>query len=372
MKEYDIPLESLIAKSILRNGDTGKVSLNLENGEIRMLTLVEGLSKKHQNYAYIPERFKLPFRIDITLKANSPAFKLSIGKGHIMFAGSLNRGGFGMRRADILTGREESTKYDYDNALPIGEYVKLSVVYGNEMTWVEINGRHCYHTGKAPYMAILKSGGVPEEFKNGFGFAIACGENVELLIKSLRFTEYGDGGFYVPEEIAKMPELSAFEWYLKSLPHEIRGEVLKTDEYLMNYMKLNLKFKKSVDKDGKLTYDSPCGLRYSMNRFGIGETHTLSWNRFGDVLNKLAETSPEFADRMFANIDESVSGRGGEKCRQCTVISCANMKATEYDGETRRSCGGSMHFKWLSDDFADVRRIVAAAGGIAETADKSR
>jgi hypothetical protein len=341
----------------------------MEKGELHMITLVEGLSKKHQNYAYIPDKFKLPFRIDITLKTNSPEFKFRFGKGHIMFTGSLNRSGCGIRRADILTGTEETTKYDYDNVLPINEYVDLSVIYGNKTMWVEMDGQYCYYTGKTPYIDLLQNNNIPEEFKNGLDFAIVCGGNVELMIKSLTFTEYENGESYIPEEIANIPELSAFDWYIKSLPYEVRDEAIKTDEYLMNDMKAVLKFKKSIDKDGKLTYESPCGFRYSMNRYAVGETHVMSWHKFGDVLNKLAETSPpfandKFANRMFANINEHISGRGGEKCKQCSSITCANMKTTEYNGEKRKSCGGSMQFKWRPSEFEDVRKVIAAVSEI--------
>ena len=364
MKIHNIPLESLIAKSILRNGDTGKVLLKMENDELHMITLVEGLSKKHQNYAYIPDKFKLPFRIDIRLKANSPEFKFRFGKGHIMFAGSLNRSGTGIRRADILTGAEETTKYDYDNVLPINEYVDLSVIYGSKMMWVELNGKYCYHTGKAPYIDLLQNDNIPDEFKNGLDFAIVCGGNVELMIKSLAFTEYENGDSYIPEEIADMPELSAFEWYLKSLPHEVRDEVIKTDEYLMKDMKAVLKFKKSIDKDGKLTYESPCGFRYIMKRYNIGESHLMFWNNerisnFEIVLNKLAESSPEFADRMFANIND---GPGG--CKQCSTIDCYNKKTVNYNGGIKRTCSGAIPFKWLPSEFEDVRKVVAAVSEI--------
>lgn len=179
-----------------------------------------------------------------------------------MFTGSFNRGGFGIRRIDILTGKEEQTKYDYDNVLPIHEYVGLSVIYGSKMMWVEFNGEHCYCTGKASYLGLLESNAVPEEFKDGLDFEITCAEEVELTIKSLMITEYEKDELHTPKEIANMPELSAFEWYLKSLPHELRDEAFKTDEYLMKDIKASLKFKKAIDKDGKLTYQSPCGLHF--------------------------------------------------------------------------------------------------------------
>jgi hypothetical protein len=367
MKTHNIPLESLIPKSLCRNGDTDKVLLKIEkeNGELQMHTLVEGLSKKHQNYAYITDKLKLPFRIDITLKTNSPAFKFRIGKGHILFGGS-SYSRFGISHKDILSGTTDTVKYDCDNILPINEYVDLSVIYGNKKTWVEFNGQPCYYTGKAPYLKLLAENAVPDVFKDGLDFAIVCGGDVELRIKSLMFSEYEDREA-IPVEIENLPELSAFEWYLKSLPHEVRDEAVKTDEYLMKDMKTSLKFKKSIDGDGKLYYDSPCGLQYSMQRYGIGESHFMFWNKervsnLGTVLNKLAESSPEFADRLFAGISEHLGGRGG--CKQCASIDCWSMKSIEYNGEIKRACKGAISFKWLQSEFEDVRKVIAAVNDV--------
>lgn len=138
----------------------------------------------------------------------------------------------------------------------------------------------------------------------------------------------------------------------------------------MKSMKESLKFKKSIDKDGKLTYESPCGLRYSMNRYGIGESHAMSWDKLGKALEKLAEISPDFAEKMFLRLDEDISSRGGEKCNQCVFINCANMKYTEYNGKKRKSCGGYMHFKWLPSEFEDVRKIIAVVKDVIKTDDK--
>jgi len=48
----------------------------------------------------------------------------------------------------------------------------------------------------------------------------------------IEFSNIG-GRRYQPKEIANMPELSAFYWYLKSLPREVWDEVRKTDQFLM-------------------------------------------------------------------------------------------------------------------------------------------
>jgi len=255
--------------------------------------------------------------------------------------------------------------------LPIDEYFDLAVVYGRKATWIEFNGQCCYHTGKAPYLELLKNDAIPDEFANGFDFAIVCGGDVSLSIKSMTITEYENDEPAFHDEIAKLPELSAFDWYVKSLPCEVRNEVVKTDEFLMKDMKSTLKFKKSIDKDGKVTYTSPHHFFYTMQRHRIGESHYIGWNRywdteqnkpiwygnFGEILGKLAESSPAFANRMFDNIHRHRDGHG---CQQCAHISCANMATIEFDGNTKQACCGAMQFKWQPSDFEDVRKVVTA------------
>ncbi len=37
------------------------------------------------SYIYLPERYRLPLRIDMTLKIDAPGFYILLGKGHINF-----------------------------------------------------------------------------------------------------------------------------------------------------------------------------------------------------------------------------------------------------------------------------------------------
>lgn len=169
-------------------------------------------------------------------------------------------------------------------------------------------------------------------------------------------------------DVAKM---SKFDLIVNCLPIEIQEEVKKTDSYLMKDMKTVLNFKKSITKDGVVDYVSPCGFRYAIRRYDIGELHRMKWNRgtgnFGTILNKLAESSPEFANTIFANINENISERGGERCKQCVSTECTNKEIIEYNGEKKRVCGGSMHFKWLPSEFVDVRKITEAVKEVVKT-----
>lgn len=360
MKTHNIPLESFTAN--------GKISLSISSGELYLAS--KRIIDKNAGYASIPFIFKLPFRIDMTLKANSSDFRLKTGKGGVHFSAPINHSGGGIRRGDILTGKEESAKHDYDNDLPLDEYVNLSVVYGGKMTWVEINGKHCYSTAKAPYLS--------EKFTDGLNVGIGCGKNVEVIIKSFTVTEYENDEPDIPAEIANLPELSPFDWYIKSLPHEVRNEVTKTDEYLLKDMKNSLKFKRSIDKYGYVTYISPCGFQYKMYKFitdsnqenneqhdAFGK-HRTSWmksakpNHTVEILNKLAESSPEFADKMFS------------KLKLCGNAKCSANSMITYKGKSERTCGSSIVFEWLPSEFTDVRRVVAIASEVVKAVDESK
>ena len=140
----------------------------------------------------------------------------------------------------------------------------------------------------------------------------------------------------------------------------------------MKDMKAGLRFKKSVDKDCNLIYTSPCGFCYIMRRYVFGELHQMQWvknrdGKFEQVLNRLAETSPEFADRMFANIHRNIKGR---KCQQCDSISCGNMAIVKFNGKAKQACGGSMQFQWLPSAFEDVRKVAAAVNQVVKAADE--
>ena len=241
MIKHDIPLETF--------EPTGKVKARMENGELVLTTI------NMSNGTFIPFKPKLPFRVDVALKANSSIFTINIGKGFISFSEHINEcgGGIHFRRADIITGKRETLKSDYDNIFPLNEYVHLSIIYHSNITWVEINGKHCYSTRKALYIDLLVNNKLSAEFKDGFDLKIWSGQrNVELTLKSFTVTEYGSNELSIPSKIANMPELTPSEWRLKSLPHELRDRV-KTDEDLAKYMRGNIKLNKETDEHGDVS-----------------------------------------------------------------------------------------------------------------------
>jgi len=219
----------------------------------------------------------IPFRIDLTLKATSSNFKLHTGKGFIRFAGDIQESGGGILRTDVLTGKAENVKYEYGIDLPLGEFFDLSVVYGKSATWIEINEQKCYFNSNAPYIQMLSKGELPEEFANGLEIALSCGTKRTLVIKSFEVTKYYNDEPTLTEQEVELAMLSPFEWYLRGLPPELHNEVLLLDELCMQTLKKAMKFSRTVDKYGYLTYKAACGFQYEMRGFGTKRKHSVNW-----------------------------------------------------------------------------------------------
>lgn len=361
MKTHNIPLDQF--------KPTGQVTSKMENGELT-LTAING-----KNRVAVPGAYKLPLRVDMTVKANSSDITLLAGKGGISFSGHINTSGGGIRRVDILTGKKETVKFDYENEIPLDEYINLSVVYGSKFTWVRVNDKICYVNGKAPYLSM------PEQFDAGLDLAVRPGKNkVELIIRSFTVTEYENDEPNAPAEVANAPELSAFEWYVKSLPPHLRDDVIKMDKFLTT--ERALKFKKSVDPSGNLVYASSCGFQYKLRKFTLEpDGHELdrvmeysdmekhesgqmatSWAKnwakdsqhsadyTSRVLAKLAESSPEFADKMYSQL------------QYCNNVKCKRNSKVEYKGNAKQTCSSSIKFTWNTAEFDDIQKMVTAVG----------
>ena len=89
MIENKVPLESFAPH--------GKMTVSMENGELHMIGGAD-----RGAYIELPNKFNLPFRIDITAKMDSPALILQIGDGYI----NLNTGGMDNRRMMSIIGGE--------------------------------------------------------------------------------------------------------------------------------------------------------------------------------------------------------------------------------------------------------------------------
>jgi len=263
---HSIPLESLTPKK--------PVKAKIEDGAFHMPAEESKLGKS-RHHVNIPGKYKLPFRIDMTAKlkfirTNQTASQLNlyIGKGKVYFNGGHTSA------TDILTDAKGSTVGDakftsfvYYNGIPDNDYVDISIIFGSEMLWVTVDGQFCFASDKLPYIELLRENAVPEEFADGIGMAICGGTDTRLSIKSLTLTEYGnDEQPDIPFELSNLPNLSQFELYVQGLPPKAHDEMYKMDEYLLRNidMKRSLKFRRSIDKHGHLTYNSPVGILFGL------------------------------------------------------------------------------------------------------------
>jgi len=356
LKTHNISLESLTPRG-------NKTALSLINGELH-LTCPKPLDK-NCGRAVIPHMFNIPFRVNLTLKADATNFSILMGKGFVHFSHAPNESGNGMRRQDIFTGKEESTKHDFYANIPLNKYFNLSTVVGSEITWIEIDNLCCYSTRKAQYIGLMEDS-IPEELTGGLEVAIGVGKiadkkGTHLIIKSIEIIEYEDNELVIPTEIKDLSDLSPYEWYLKSLPDSMRNEADITNDFLLNEPEIKnvFKFKRATDKHGNTNYLSPCGLQYRLMKYETNGVHILNWvqkpNRTdytSEILNEIAETSPDFATKLFDSL------------LVCGKTTCGRNTVVDYNGQSKTTCASSIRFKWTQSEMDEVREYIATASNV--------
>lgn len=365
MKKHDISLDSFLTK--------GHVVTEIEDG-ILHVTTTQRLSARFDkenlplnHYVYLPDTYKLPLHIDLTVKIDSPGLYLLLGNGHLNFGTpwSDNR-----RIGDII---EPDTKPRFfHNHIPMDKYVDISVIYDFKAMQIIVDVEERFYSKKERYM---KSKLLNESNDTGFAFKLACTKRTNLIIKALSITEYDEAAEIVRTD-AELPrpltgnqavgadQKPEFESCISLLPKEIHDEIVKTDGFLRSLKPM--KFKRQIEKHGnKITYlASEYGFSYALYLSNDIMHHSLSWyiitnqkpefwhrkaDRMEEALKKLAETSPEHAERMFNNLAECIG------CCRCAV-----KTPYEFNGKKKLTCHGAMEFKMCVSDFEDVRAFIGA------------
>lgn len=318
------------------------------------------------SFIYLPDKYKFPLRIHMTVKIDAPGLYILLGKGHVNF-GTLWSDN---RRMDDIAAPARKTM-QYHNHINMNEFTDISLFYDLNEMQIMIDDEERYYSKKERYM---KSPIFSEMNEDGFELKIACDKLVNLCIKSLSITEYEDScgiihsGSELPAAITKNEviangEKPSFEKCISLLPEHIQSEIFKTDEYLKS-LKL-LKFKRQIEKNGnKITYlASDYGFSYilylsndifdhSLQWYIITNGKPETWHRKADMmvetLDRLANTSPDFAERMFYNLDDCVGC-----CNNC-------LGKTQYRFHEKHKtvCHGKLRFRMNADGFEDVRAFV--------------
>jgi hypothetical protein len=318
------------------------------------------------SYIYLPDKYKLPLRIDMTVKIDAPGLYLLFGKGHINL-GTLCSDN---RRIDDIVSPTGKTM-NYHNHIDMNEFTDISVSYNLKEMQIMINGEERYYSKKERYM---KSPAFSEMNQDGFELKIACDKLVNLCIKLLSITEYDDtcgiipSGVELPAAITKNDvvapgEKPIFEKCISLLTEQIHNEIVKMDEYLKSLK--TFKFKRQIEKNGnKITYvASDYGFSYAIYLSNDIFDHSLQWylitngksetwhrkaDRMEEVLNRLANTSPNFAERMFYSLED---------CVGCYKDCLAKTQYRLHE-KHKTVCHGKLKFRMNASGFEDVRAFI--------------
>ena len=364
MRKYDVDISSILIN--------GSVITEMKNGVLnvsttkRLSTKFEDKNMTLNSYVYTPDTYRLPLRIDLSIKVDSPGLFLCFGNGHINFGTPLSDN----RRIDDLIEPNCKPRF-FHNHIPMDEFVDISIIYDFATMQILVNGEERFYSEKEKYM---KSKLLKELNSKGFTLKMTCTKRTKLYIKSLSITEYDEtpeivhSNIDLPKpwtsnEAVVKGQKPTFESCISLLSGEIREEIMKTDSFLRTLRPM--KFKRQLEKYGnKITYvASEYGFSYAVFPSNDVMYHSLSWyiitsskpefwHRKADMmektLNKLAETSPEFAERMFSNLTECINCRSG----------CAVKTLYEFNDNKKLACHGIMEFKMCVSDFEDVRTFI--------------
>lgn len=118
------------------------------------------------SYIYLPDRYQLPLRIDLTVKIDAPGLYILFGKGHVNF-GTLWSDN---RRIDDIVAPARKT-LNYHNHIAIDQFTNISILYDLNEMQIIIDGEERYYSKKERYM---KSPLFKDMNSAGFEFKIAC------------------------------------------------------------------------------------------------------------------------------------------------------------------------------------------------------
>lgn len=367
MQRYDINLNELKTH--------GKIESNLSEGILNILTtqsitpvsfnLYGDSFKRH--YLSLPENYHLPFCIDMTIKLDYPSFLLFIGNGHISFASPWQDN----RRIEDLAFPSGKPK-SYDNSLPLGEWVDISVIYNFDEMQIIINGEERYYSRKLTYMSKKNRQELEIMNIDGFMVGIAVSKLSKLEIKSMAVTEYDLAApiiHNILEESNIQPVSQeenpkpTFENIIACLPQVYQEEVIITDSFLKSLSPM--KFKRTVDKNGgKISWvASDYGISYHIEptsgqlsqRFGwyiIHNNTPETWHRKSDhmeeTLNYISKSDLKLAERIFYALND---------CVACYGARCLAKTMYEFNGKKRLACHGMVMLRMSHEDFYDVREF---------------
>jgi hypothetical protein len=319
-----------------------------------------------KHYAALPGKYRVPFRVDLTVKLDFPMLIMQVGSGYVKFASPMKDN----RKAEDLAfpGGKPNAKehYAFDNHFPYGEWTDISVIYGADEMQVMIGGEERYYSRKMPYMSKRNRTKLAELNAEGFAIGLAVQKRSVLSVKSITVTEYEDHAPISHSETeiksnSPIADKPTFESVLSDLPPEHQAEIRETDELLRSLMPL--KFKRSVDKNGgKITWvSSGAGVSFSIRASGAESSQDFrfyivtsgkpeTWHRVADhmeeALMEIAQSDAALAERIFYALND---------CVGCYGPGCLAPTLYQFNGNKRLAYHGQVVLHMSREDSADAR-----------------
>jgi hypothetical protein len=325
------------------------------------------LCKNIRNY-YVeaPNRYHLPLQIDMTVRIDSPALYIILGKGEIAF---------GNRTSHIedICGPHKDKNIHFNSHITMNEFVRIKICFNLKEMQILVNGEERYYSTSEKYMRAKNFASMNQE---GFSLKIACDNRVDSQIKQIIITE-GIAEInreqVLDNEPFKFYALTGkptFESCIAELPDTLRSAVIDIDAWIRTLRPI--KFKRQIDKNGeKITYiASDEGFSYQVYISGGVLQHKLwwylltqgkpeTWHRKADnmenTLNYLAQTDSFFAQRMFNNL---------YKCSGGYTSGCLGRTPYTFNDKKIISCHGKLNFNMNLSEFDDVKRFIGAVNDI--------
>ena len=323
---------------------------------------------KIKHFISLPGEYRLPLRVDMNIKIDSPAFILLLGGGHISFSTPRQDN----RKIDDIafpSNKPNLDKYSFINSLPYGEYTGISVSCNYDEMQILINGEERFYTARMPYMNKKNKNELEAMNADGFEIKLAVFKHAVLNIKSITIMEFDENapikrGNFKEAALQQNNENKkpAFDDLMKKLPQNFRNEVIKMDEYLKSMR--TLKFKKIIDKNGgRISYvASNYGISYVVDLSGLESSQNFGWyiitggkpetwhqkaDHMEELLAEIAKSNKELAQRIFSSISDCAGCGSGCKC----------IIPYKYNGQKRLACHGRVTLRMNSGDFNDVKEF---------------
>ena len=322
--------------------------------------------KKH--YISLPDRYRLPLRIDMTIKLDYPAFALRIGEGHVYFASGHDTQAYKIWDITIPDSKPSRDNFSFDNRFPFGEYVHISVILNLNEMQVWIGDEERFYSRNQPYMKKKQIDVLSGLNAEGFELGFAVTKHSTLCIRDINITQYDDaipiirGDFELPAPKDSKTEKvkPSYENTIGKVSPDFQTAVEEMDGFFKSLR--SMKFKRVVDKSGcKLTYiASDAGISYTVVASGAESFHHFGWyivysgpvetwhrraDYMDEILGEIANTDQLLAERVF---DALVDCAGCYQNGLCKTL-------YTFNGKKKLNCHGRVMLRMNHDDFYNVR-----------------